>query len=95
MSIDRDAVRAGRAGEELRAVDLAECCRRIGISYRTGERLIAEGRFPIPSLPGLSTGLKRPLRRFSTHEIDLYLREASVDDARPQRRQMRVAGRGR
>lgn len=72
--------------DELRGVDLAECCRRLGISRRSGERLVAEGRFPIPELPRIG---KR--RTYSTYEIDLYLREASVRDARPAT-QLRVAG---
>jgi predicted DNA-binding transcriptional regulator AlpA len=67
--------------DELLGVDLAECCRRLGISRRTGERLVAEGRFPIPELPRLGQETsKRPRIRFSTYEIDLYLREASIED---------------
>lgn len=75
------------AGSELRAVDLAECCRRLGISRRTGERLVAEGRFPIPDLPRLGQGgSKRPRRTFSSHDVDLYLREASTESVRHNRR---------
>ena len=67
-------------GDELRAVDLAECCRRLGISYRTGKRLVHDGRFPIPELPRLGQeGSRRPTRRYSTYEIDLYLKEASIE----------------
>jgi hypothetical protein len=81
------------AGEELRAVDFAECCRRIGISRRTGDRLVREGRFPIPALPGLGQeGSTRPRRTYSTYEIDLYLREASVEEAltRAEARRLRM-----
>lgn len=88
MSIDRIRGTEGQMTEEHRAVDLAECCRRIGISRRTGERLVAEGRFPIPALPALGQeGSRRPRRTYSTYEIELYLREASVesvDRARPR-----------
>lgn len=73
--------REGAITEASRGVDLAECCRRLGISRRTGERLVAEGRFPIPALPALGQeGSRRPRRTYSTYEIELYLREASVDD---------------
>jgi len=69
-------------GDELLGVDLAECCRRLGISRRTGERLVHEGKFPIPELPPLGQEQsKRPRRRFSTYEIDLYLREASIEQS--------------
>ena len=80
--------------EELRAVNLAECCRRIGVSLATGERLVAEGRFPIPALPRLGQeGSKRPRRTYSTHDIDRYLREASTDDARTARRPLPLGRR--
>lgn len=72
--------------DALRGVDLAECCRRLGISRRAGERLLADGRFPIPELPNL--GLR--LHRYSTYEIELYLREASVRDER-ERARVRLA----
>lgn len=72
-------------GDEQCAVDLAECCRRIGISRRTGERLRAIGKFPIPEMPRLGVGRGRVT--YSTYEIDLYLRNASV-----QPRRLRVAG---
>lgn len=72
--------------DELCAVDLGECCRRLGISRRAGERLLTEGRFPIPELPNL--GLR--VHRYSTFEIELYLREASVRDDR-ERARVRLA----
>jgi predicted DNA-binding transcriptional regulator AlpA len=73
---------------ELRAVDLAECCRRLGISRRTGERLIREGRFPIPELPRLGQeGSVLPRRTYSTADIDRYLDTAATSErrARPYR----------
>jgi len=76
--------REDKSTDGLRAVDLAECCRRLGISRRTGERLVARGTFPIPALPRLGTS-KRGRRTYSTHEIDLYLREASVREPRAAR----------
>jgi predicted DNA-binding transcriptional regulator AlpA len=76
------------SGDGHCAVDLGECCRRLGISRRTGERLVAEGRFPIPELPRLGTGRGR--RTYSTYDIELYLRDAPVRDAAPgQRRRLR------
>lgn len=82
--------------EELRAVDFSECCRRIGISRRTGERLAAEGRFPVPALPRLGQeGSRRPRRTYSTFEIERYLREASSEDAltASERRQLQLRRR--
>ena len=72
--------------EPYHAVDLAECCRRLGISLRMGERLVAAGKFPIPELPDLPGRLpgaagRRVHRTFSTYEIDAYLRDASIEDA--------------
>lgn len=62
------------------AVDFEECCRRLGISTRTGKRLVHDGRFPIPPLPWFGDGTgKKERRRFSTDDIDLYLREASTE----------------
>lgn len=68
--------------DELLGVDLTECCRRLGISRRTGERLVQDGHFPIPELPRLGQQRsKRPRRTYSTYEIDLYLREASIESS--------------
>lgn len=76
--------------DELRGVDLAECCRRLGISRRTGERLICEGRFPIPELPPLGQeGSRRPRRTYSTADIDRYLDTAATD----RRSALRAVGR--
>lgn len=61
--------------DELRAVRLEECCRRLGISKRKGEQLLAAGKFPIPELPRLGNA-----RTFSTYDIDEYLRLASTAD---------------
>jgi predicted DNA-binding transcriptional regulator AlpA len=68
-----------RDGREV--IGLAECCHRIGISVRTGEKLIADGRFPIPELPRITR-----THRFAAREIDLYLEHASVEDAKVARR---------
>jgi len=70
---------------DSQAVNLTECCRRIGISRRTGERLVAEGRFPIPELPRLGReDSKKPRRTWSTCEIEVYLQKASVRRPRLQ-----------
>jgi predicted DNA-binding transcriptional regulator AlpA len=67
--------------KESRAVDLRVACERLGMSVRTGERRLAEGRFPIPELP-------RPRRArgvkhlFSSVVIDRYLNDASTEDVR-------------
>ena len=69
------------------AVQLAEACRRLGISQRYGEKLIGEGRFPVPEvkrLPGMSR------HRFSARVIEEYLRDQSTADVKPRHRQ-RVA----
>jgi hypothetical protein len=65
------------------AVSLVVCCERIGISARTGKRRLAEGTFPVPSLPRLTA---RSHHKFSTVEIERYLTEASLADARVRRR---------
>ncbi len=65
------------------AVSLLVCCGRIGISVRTGKRRLADGMFPVPSLPRLTA---RGHHKFSTVEIDRYLSEASLADARPRLR---------
>ncbi len=71
--------------DELCAVDLGECCRRLGISRATGERLLRVGKFPIPELPRLGTARGR--LTFSTADIDRYLDRAATED----RRRWRVA----
>jgi hypothetical protein len=65
------------------AVSFAVCCARIGISVRTGKRRLAEVTFPIPELPRLT--LRGP-HKYSSVEIDRYLNEASLADARVRRR---------
>ena len=54
---------------EPRVLLLAEACQRLGFCQRTGEKLLAEGRFPVPHLP--SIGVRR--YRFSSTVIDEYL----------------------
>lgn len=60
-----------------RAVSLREACSRLGMSYATGRRKIAEGTFPVPALPRHG----REWHRFSDLEIDRYLADASTADA--------------
>lgn len=85
MNIRRGESRRTRGGhaslrhQPSRGVSLRECCRRIGVGYRTGERYVADGRFPVPELKRLTP---RSPHRFSTVEIDLYLAESSVEEAR-------------
>lgn len=59
------------------AVDLGEACRRLGLSKRTGRRLVSIGKFPIPALPRPMPGMHL---RFSTFEIERYLQTASLAD---------------
>lgn len=65
------------------AVKLPEACRRLGFSIRTGERLLAEGRFPVPELPRLGP---RTHHRFSSADIDAYLATASTADVHAAQR---------
>jgi predicted DNA-binding transcriptional regulator AlpA len=67
--------------KESRAVDLRVACDRLGMSVRTGERRLAEGTFPIPELPRhrRARGVKH---RFSSVDIERYLRQASTEDVR-------------
>lgn len=60
-----------------RAVGLRECARRIDISYRTAQRLVAEGTFPVPELTRV--GRKH---RYSERDIERYLDENATADAR-------------
>lgn len=75
--LERYRQRTGRPIETAQALDLNETCRRIGLSRRTAERLLADGRFPVPELPRVGRQ-----HRFSEIEVALYLAEASVADAR-------------
>ena len=75
----------GKAIEKDRAVGLAETCARLGFSRRNGERLIAEGRFPIPSVPAI-VGQSKPRHRYSEKLIDEYLRNAPVASVLPRTR---------
>jgi excisionase family DNA binding protein len=60
------------------ALSLQDACDRLGISKRTGQLLIAEGRFPVPKLPSL--GLRK--HRFSSADLDEYLLTASTGAGR-------------
>lgn len=66
---------------EPRALSLRETCARLGISVRTGEGLLAQGRFPVPALPRIG----RSNWKFSSIEIDDYLRLASTRSVRGRR----------
>jgi predicted DNA-binding transcriptional regulator AlpA len=66
---------------DARALSLEETCARIGISRRSAERLLSEGRFPIPPLPRVTRRW-----RFSSYDVDLYLREASTADSNSRTR---------
>ena len=61
-----------------KAVSLREAAARIGLSYQTGRRRVAEGTFPIPELP--RTG--RSWHRYSERDIDRYLDQAATADVR-------------
>lgn len=64
----------------MRAVGLKVACELLGISVRTGERLLADGRFPIPELPRVTWR-----HRFSSADIDRYLEEAATEPRRLRR----------
>ena len=55
--------------EPIKAVTLREACERLSINYRTGQRYIAQGTFPIPHLPRRG----RQHLRFSEAQIDAHL----------------------
>lgn len=67
------------AHQPARGVDLRTCCARIGVSYRTGRRYVADGRFPIPELRRITP---RSPHRFSTVDIEAYLRENATAEVR-------------
>lgn len=69
-----------------RAVGLADACRLLGFSVRTGRRLLHAGAFPIPELPPLRVPRQRIHHRFSTVLIREYLADASTNDAKAARR---------
>lgn len=60
------------------AVSLREAARRLGYSYSTARRKIADGNFPIPALPRHGA----EWHRFSEKDIDRYLDSASTAEAR-------------
>lgn len=68
-------------GRLPRAVSLRVACDRLGMSLRTGERRLQDGTFPIPELPRTLARRGSP-HLFSSHELDAYLRTASVADVR-------------
>lgn len=74
--------------ELLRAVRLAEACALLGFSVRTGERLLADGRFPVPELPRLLNRRGSP-HRFSTADLRRYLDSAATDEVETRGRRRR------
>ena len=71
----------------LYAMHLPEACKRLGFSLRTGNRVVAEGRFPIPHLP--MCGVRR--YRFSSADVDRYLQGAvDVGPSKPLRGSLRI-----
>lgn len=73
------------------AISFKACCDRLGVSYRTGERMLADGTFPIPELPRRAP--KSP-HRYSTVDIDAYLATAATADVQrgfPRQRRKRAA----
>ena len=67
--------REAESSAPIEVLTLAEVCQRLRISKRTGEKLLAEGRFPIPEMPNL--GVRR--HRFSSATLEAYLRTADTD----------------
>lgn len=61
-----------------KAVSLREAAGRVGMSYRTARRKVAEGTFPVPELPRSG----RDWHRYSEADIDRYLNTAATEDAR-------------
>ena len=80
QALDRPIGAHQRVTERNQAVRLDIACGRLGISKRTGERLLAQGLFPIPALPRITRKRGSP-HLFSTIDIDRYLAEASTADA--------------
>lgn len=76
---ERRLERVDGRGEVLQAVGLPEACRALDISHRHGQRLIAEGKFPVPALPRVSPTAHY---KFSLHDLASYLSEASTADVR-------------
>jgi hypothetical protein len=62
----------------MNAVGFKQCCELIGLSVRTGERLIATGRFPVPELPR-AVNKRGSKHRFSTADINRYLDRAATE----------------
>jgi excisionase family DNA binding protein len=58
------------------AVRLPEAARRLGLSYSTARKKVADGTFPIPALPRHG----REWYRFSERDIDRYLESASTSE---------------
>jgi hypothetical protein len=70
-------------------VGFERCCELIGVSRRTGERMLAAGFFPIPELPRVTR-----THRFSMANISSYLDTAAIDDARIRPKRRRYVGMG-
>ena len=59
-----------------KAVSLRVAAERVGVSYQTARRRMADGTFPVPPLKRL--GLRH---RFSEYDIEAYLRTNATADA--------------
>lgn len=70
----------GRA-EQPKTVRLSVACARLGFSTRTGERLLAEGKFPIPEQPRLMKRRGSP-HLFSEVHLDAYIERAALRGVR-------------
>lgn len=68
---------SGRPTTKPRGVSLRDASKRLGFSYQTGRRKVAEGTFPVPLLPRRG----REWHKVSEVEIDRYLSQASTADA--------------
>lgn len=60
---------------QSQGISLRACCARIGLSYGYGRQLVADGKFPVPEIQRLS---RRSWHRYSTVEIEHYLRTSSL-----------------
>lgn len=77
---ERRVRRLDGQAQRAEAVGLREACRRLNRSYRTGQRMLAAGTFPIPELPRPPRGPGSRKHLFSTVDIELFLTGASVAD---------------
>lgn len=62
-----------------RAIGLKEACQLLGYCHRHGQRLIANGTFPVPELPWRGG---RTHHKFSLKDVESYLASALNDAKR-------------